>query len=345
MNPLVSLATAIQKAGFDSFAIMSAIPLKNMLPILSEMQAEDRYPAFVDRDIAKRSDPKNLQPSAKSIISLAISYNTGHPGISPSLHGTISRSAWGQDYHHVLAERMDRVIAYLKQYFGAKECTKAVDTSFLIERAIAVQGGLGYPGSNCSVYVPPFGSWIFLGEILVDVDLPLTESKKQDNWSCPIECDLCLKACPTKALFAPGKINPQRCISYLTQMSGPIPLEFRERIGNRLWGCDTCQEACPRNQKTPLTSHQEFAPLYGSHIPLLPLLELSKKEFATMFGPTSMAWRGKNTIQRNACIVLGNQGSPEPIPALEKTAQGHPSSLVREAAAWAVEHIKTKLKR
>lgn len=336
------LQTAIYEAGFDAFAIMPVRPTTFMLPILREAQKKNRYPDFVDPDISKRINPKNLQKSAQSIISLAVSYAAENPGPAPALHGTISRSAWGLDYHRVLDKRMDKIIDYLKKHAGATECTKAVDTSFLIDRALAVQAGLGYPGSNCAVFVPPFGSWVFLGEILVDVNLPPTQSKEQDNWSCPIGCDLCVKACPTEALFAPGKIRPQRCISYLTQMSGSIPLEFRDKIANRLWGCDLCQQVCPINQKAHRSRHEEFQPVMGPHVDLEPLLNLTKREFLEQFGPTSMAWRGKNVLQRNACIVLGNQREPEALPMLEKTAREHPSTTVQEAASWAVKKIRSR---
>lgn len=312
-----------------------------MLPILREAQEEDRYPDFVDSDIAKRIDPQNLQKSAQSVISLALSYYTGDAGPAPDGHGTISRSAWGVDYHRVLHARMDKVISYLQEHFGAKECSKAVDTSFLIDRALAIEAGLGFPGANCAVYVPPFGSWVFLGEILVDVVLPFTQAGPQDNWSCPVDCQRCLKACPTGALFAPGKIRPRRCISYLTQMSGSIPLEFRDQIGSKLWGCDICQQVCPINQGARRSSHKEFQPIVGPHVSLIPLVNLTKSEFMELFGQTSIAWRGKNVLARNACIVLGNQRQDEALPVLEKTAQEHPSTFVQDAAAWAVEKIKS----
>jgi len=335
------LHTAIYEAGFDSFAVMPAEPVHAILPKLQEAQRENRYPDFVDPDIAKRIDPKNLQESAKSVISLAVSYATGDPGPTPAFHGTISRSAWGMDYHAVLAKRMDKVIAYLQEKVGATTCTKAVDTSFLIDRALAVEAGLGYPGSNCAVYVPPFGSWVFLGEILVDVELPPTKEQDKSNWSCPMACDHCIKACPTGALYAPGKIKPQRCLSYLTQASGSVPLEFREKMGNTLWGCDICQKVCPVNRQAERSPHEEFRPIVGPHVDLRHLLTLTKKEFLDQFGATSMAWRGKNVIQRNACLILGNQGRPEALPILKKTAQEHPSTTVRDAASWAIEKIQT----
>jgi epoxyqueuosine reductase len=339
LNSLHALGQAIYQAGFDAFATVPANPLQRMLPVLKQALLEERYPDFVDGDLEKRVDPRRLQSSAQTVITLAVSYNTGPPGSTPPLHGTISRSAWGLDYHTVLQERMNQVIGYLREHHGAQQCTKAVDTSFLIDRALAVEAGLGYPGSNCAVYVPPFGSWVFLGEILVDIELPPTSRGEQENWSCPVHCDLCIKACPTNALLAPGKIKPQRCLSYLTQMPGTVPMEFRGKLGNRLWGCDTCQQVCPINQEARLTRHQEFAPLVGPHVPLLPLFTLTKREFAEQFGCTSLSWRGKNIIQRNACIVLRNQRNRDALPALEKTAREHPSSMVREAASWAVQEL------
>lgn len=343
MDTLETLTELIAKAGFDAFAIMPAVPVDKMEPILELARAEGRYPPFVDRDLKKRINPRALQPSARSVICLAVSYFTGDAGPRPPLHGTLSRSAWGLDYHLVLNERLDRLIAGLRQHFGAKECSKTVDTGFLVDRALAIESGLGFPASNCCVYVPPFGSWVFLGEVLVDISLPVTHKYGADNWSQPVECPACVRACPTGALIAPGKIQPERCLSYLTQKSGSIPLEFREKLGSRLWGCDTCQQACPTNRAASPSPHREFRPLVGPHLPLLPLLEMDNAQFKTQFGRTSLAWRGKNVLQRNACIVLGNEGRQEAVPGLDKTARRHPSPSVREAARWAAQKIKSQL--
>lgn len=133
MSSLKSLSLAIRQAGFDAFAIMPTQPLKRMLPILQEAQEKNRYPDFVDPDINKRINPQNLQKSAQSIIALAMSYYTEDPGPNLALHGMISRSAWGLDYHQVLSAKMEQIILYLQTHFGAKECTKAVDTTFLID--------------------------------------------------------------------------------------------------------------------------------------------------------------------------------------------------------------------
>ncbi|NLJ81158.1 MAG: tRNA epoxyqueuosine(34) reductase QueG [Firmicutes bacterium] len=339
MPPLEFLSKGIYEAGFDAFAVMPAAPLEYMRAILRQAQRENRYPDFTDPDINKRTEPRALLNSALSVISLAVAYRTVEPGPTPPLHGSVSRSAWGIDYHRILNRRLDHLIVFLQKHFQVTEWAKAVDTSFLVDRALAVQAGLGYPGANCAVYVPPYGSWVFLGALLVNVELPRTEKKTENNWLQPIHCEGCVRACPTGALYAPGKIRPRRCISYLTQMSGEIPLEFREKIGTKLWGCDICQEASPVNKRAQLSRHKEFLPLSGTSLPLLPLLKMTNRQFKKEYGLTSMAWRGKNILQRNACIVLGNQGNPEAIPALKQTVENHPSPVVREAAAWALERI------
>lgn len=339
MAVIEKLAQLITDCGFDAFAVMPAVKVTKMGPILERAKAEDRYPRFVDDDIAKRINPSALHQNAKSVISLAVSYYTGDPGPRPPLHGTLSRSAWGVDYHTVLNERMDRLISGLKQSFGAQECAKAVDTSFLVDRALAIESGLGYPGSNCCVYVPPYGSWVFLGEVLVDVELPVTKGEAADNWAEPIECPACVQACPTNALLAPGVIRPERCLSYLTQKSGSFPLEFREKLGSRLWGCDTCQQACAQNRAARPSRHREFEPIVGPHVDLIYLLEMDNAQFKAQFGRTSIAWRGKNVLQRNACLVLGNEGRNEAVPVLTRTAENHPSPHVREAAQWALAKI------
>lgn len=339
------LSEIIFAAGFSAFAIMPAVSLTKLLPILEAAKQEKRYPAFAHPDLKKRINPQALQPSAQSLICLASAYYQGDPTPNPPLHGSITRSAWGRDYHLILEERMDLIITELQKNWGAKECTKAVDTSFLVDRALALKAGLGYLGGNCSVYVPPFGSWVFLSEILVDLKLPSTQKQNPDfalnPWSCPPDCDLCLKSCPTGALLAPGKIQPQRCLSYLTQMKGSVPVEYRKKLGSRLWGCDTCQQVCPQNKKVAPTTDPCFKkPLLGAHVDLLALLNMDKAEFQRVFGQTSLAWRGKNTLQRNACLILGNEGNPEALPTLKQIAQFQPSLTVQEAATWAIEQIK-----
>jgi epoxyqueuosine reductase len=333
------LRQAAYRAGLDGIAVTHARPLTYIESFLREAQAEGRYAQFAHEDIGLRLDPKNVFHAAKSVISGAVAYKTVEPGPAAPLTGRISRSAWGKDYHKVVREALERLVPFLQAEYGVKQWHIAVDDTPLIERALAGQSKLAAIGANCAAYVPPFGSWVFLGEIVVDVELP-TFPETAPSLPCE-ECgERCVKACPTGALMAPGKIDAKRCLSFLTQKTGAIPPEFRKKLGNRLWGCDTCQEACPINQRAKRAPREEFSPIIGPHYPLLELLAMGKAQIAQAFGETSMAWRGKNVLQRNACLILGNQKAAAALPVLKDTADHHPSPTVREAAAWAVAEIE-----
>ena len=262
------LQQALWEAGFDAFAVMPAGPVERMLPVLQQALDEDRYPAFVERDVRRRIDPRNLQPSAKTVITLAVSYNIGPPQAAPPLHGAVSRYAWGLDYHRVLGERLDRVISHLRENWGARECTKAVDTTFLVDRALAVESGLGFPGSNCSVYVPPYGSWVFLGALLVDG--ARSSARKAGSWSCPV---ISASRPAPRSPLRPWKIQPGAAF-LPTQMSGAIPAEY-QKTGQQALGMRHLSAGLPSTKKR-LTRHREFAPVVGLMCPCT-LLESSKE--------------------------------------------------------------------
>lgn len=329
--------------GLDALAITHPEPFQEMASILKDRQTRGLYPNFVAEDIELRVDPRKTMPQVRSIISVGIAYKTVEPGPIPHLHGLLSRYAWGVDYHRVLPDRMAKLGQFLQEEFGAQTIYFSTDTGPLIDRAIAVRASLGYTGQNCAVFVPPYGSWIFLGEILIDLELPPTTTplgSQPQDCRAQDKCGQCVKACPTGALFAPYHCNPHICISYLTQMSGMIPIEWRNKIGKKLWGCDICQMVCSVNQTARPSRHPEFHPLEGTTVPLIPLLSLSNREFKERFGTTALNWRGKKTLQRNAAIILGNYKDPEAIPALSHALQD-PKEVVRASSAWALGEIGT----
>ncbi len=331
------------KLGLDSVAVTHPGQFTEFLPKLEALKAKKLYPDFVEQDLNIRINPKAVLPSAKAIISAAVAYKTETPKLEPK-SGLISRYAWGKDYHLVLTERLEALAQWIQANFGATEYAVCVDTKPTIDRAIFLRAGHGWLGKNCCVYLPKRGSWIFLGSILVDVELPATNPQPAPSTSPCENCDLCIKACPTGALFAPYQINPYICISYLTQMKGMIPLELREKIGVKLWGCDNCQQVCPENQRALLCSHEEFAPLEGPSIPVIPLLNITNREFKHRFGQTPMGWRGRGIIQRNAAIVCGNLKLTEAASEL-KIALEDPKPVVRGTAAWALGKIGTQKAR
>ncbi len=330
-----------KRLGLDAIAITHPEPFTEQLPKLNKLKAEKLYPNFVEQDLDLRINPHALLPSTKSIVSVAISYKTEQPKVQPK-SGLLSRYAWGKDYHRILPAKLETLAKWMQDQLGISDYLIAVDTKPTLDRAIFLRAGLGWLGKNCCVYLPNYGSWVFLGSILVDKELPLTNNPSLTS-PCH-DCNLCLQACPTQALFEPYQINPFICISYLTQMKGFVPLELRSKIGIKLWGCDNCQQVCPQNKKALVSSNPDFEPLEATSIPVIPLLNISKREFKQRFEQTALGWRGKGTIQRNAAIVCGNLQLSEAIPELAISLQD-PKPVIRGTAAWALGKIGTKKAR
>ena len=327
--------------GLDAVAVTHSAPFTESLPVLAKLQETRLYPDFAEPDLNLRTNPQALLPSVRSIVSAAVAYKSVSPRIEPK-SGLLSRYAWGDDYHRVLAMRLTGLAGWMQAHLGVNEYLVCVDTKPTLDRAIFLRAGLGWLGKNCCVYLPEYGSWIFLGSILVDLELPVINDAPMEP-RCG-DCNLCVKACPTNALFAPGRINPFICISYLTQMKGAIPRQLRGKMGIRLWGCDICQEVCPYNQQARTSAHPCFSPKEAASVPVIPLLNITNSEFKRRFGHTPMGWRNKGLLQRNAAIVCGNLHLTEAIPELA-IALKDPKSVVRGAVAWALAKIGTKKAR
>lgn len=328
--------------GIDAIGITSAEPFINAKQTLERRQQVGEYPEFVEKDLSLRTNPHKLLPGAKSIISVAIAYKTQSPQDIPHLHGAISRYAWGIDYHKVLLPRIQQLSDFLRSNYGVQQVYAGVDTRPPVERAFALRAGLGYQGHNCCVFVPPYGSWVFLGELIVDQEL--SESPKSFQVDCSQSCGRCVTACPTNSLYAPYHSNPHICLSYITQMSGIIPRMYRKKMGNKLWGCDVCQSVCPTNREAKCSRHQEFWPVSGTSLPLIPLLSITKSQFRRQFAPTALFWRGKAILQRNAALILGNCKDPVAIEPLADCLTD-PKPVLRASAAWALGEIGTSLAR
>lgn len=342
----MSLETDIKQyareIGFDVVAIGPAEPYVEAQQELTRRRQRGHYPAFTEADIALRCDPKKLLPSAKTVIALGVSYLTddrsraSRSGDDPK--GQLSRYAWGLDYHHIMRERMQQLIAYLEERVDHPvEAQAYVDTGPPVDREVAEKAGLGWFGKNACLYVPDYGSWVFLGEIFTNVDLAPDPRVTLD---CG-DCDRCIRACPTGAIIEPFYVDPNRCISHLTQMSGSIPLELREKIGLRVWGCDVCQQVCPWNDGATVANRPEFRPVpeLEPAPSLIDMLQMSTGEFRRKFGRTAAAWRGKKTLQRNAAIALGNTRNPAVVPTLAQALAEDAKPVVRGSAAWALGRI------
>ncbi|MBO8142581.1 MAG: tRNA epoxyqueuosine(34) reductase QueG [Firmicutes bacterium] len=331
-----------RQVGFDVVAIGPAKPYVRAARELYRRRKRGHHPPFTVADIALRCDPRRLLPSARSVIALGVSYLTPHrsrasrSGREP--RGQISRYAWGEDYHRVMRRRMELIVSFLERRAGAGVQAQAfVDTGPPVDREVAAEAGLGWFGKNACLYVPNYGSWVFLGEIFTNLDLAPDPRVTLD---CG-DCDRCIRACPTGAITEAYYVDPNRCVSYLTQMPGSIPEELRESIGLRVFGCDVCQDVCPWNREAVCADRPEFRPRpeVGTAPSLIDMLRMTKGQFRQKFGLTAAGWRGKKTLQRNAAIALGNSRNPEAVPALAEALSSDPKPVVRASAAWALGRI------
>ncbi len=293
----------------------------------------------------ERCRPESLLPGARSIICAAVPYLRPFPRpdaadrrrVAPGWRGEVSRYAWGPDYHRVVREKLERLAAFLDEAAPGTAHRVMVDTTPLLERAAARRAGLGRIGKNCCLITPGYGSWVFLGEVVTTLDLP-PDPPLPDPDPCG-DCDLCLRACPTGALTAPGVLDHRCCLAYLTQAGEPIPREVRPALGRRVWGCDTCQAVCPHNRRLAgPPGAVDPVDLDQAPPPLLSLLAMTRARFLATFGTTAAAWRGPRPLRRNALVALGNTGRREAVPVLAAALAG-PRADLRLHAAWALGRI------
>jgi epoxyqueuosine reductase len=331
---------------------------------------------YVARDVARRQDPRHVLPGARSVVVVGLSYFVANPPSDlwndPS-RGRIARYAWGLDYHEVMTPRLCQLAEFvLRQTQREVQQRVYVDTGPVLERDFATQAGLGFVGKNTCLINPAMGSYLFLGEILVNLELdfdePATDSGsrivvgpgkrptpgsggqgfteisppgQQRVGSCGA-CTRCLETCPTHAFPAPYVLDSNRCISYLTiELKGSIPVELRPLMGNWIFGCDECQSVCPWPRRFAQPTRADFLHFDPEQAApnLLDLISISDDEFRARFRQTPI-WRAKRRgLLRNVAMALGNWGSPQAIPALRK-ALDDPEPLIREHAAWALARIQ-----
>lgn len=334
------IVRALPELGIDKIGFASAEPFNELKERLVAHREKGHESGFEEPDLDKRVTPDLHLPGARSILAIAVAYPSKLPSPPRSepgaYRGIFSRSAWGQDYHHVLRNRLDRLAAFIKERVPEARLESMVDTGALSDRAVAERAGIGWSGKNCAVITPEFGSWVYLGEMITDIPFP-PDSPIED--SCG-DCTICIDACPTGALVGPGQLNATRCVSFLTQTKDMIPLEFRDKVGNRLYGCDTCQQVCPKNKGINFTHHPELAADPEQAKPLLlPILDMSNRQFKEAFGTSAAAWRGKKPIQRNAVMALGHFRDKSALPKLRDILLKDERPELRGTAAWSIGRI------
>ncbi|PBB25499.1 MULTISPECIES: tRNA epoxyqueuosine(34) reductase QueG [unclassified Mesorhizobium] len=329
-----------QRAGFDAIAVTTpdAIPLAPAR--LAEFIADGFHGSmdWIAETIARRSEPSALWPDVRSIVVLAMNYGPDHdPRVLQARHdrGAISVYAQNRDYHDVMKGRLKEIAGKIVARAGG-DVKVFVDTAPVMEKPLAQAAGLGWQGKHTNLVSREHGSWLFLGTIFTTAEL-VTDRPEIDHCG---SCRACLDACPTDAFPAPYRLDARRCISYLTiENKGPIPHEFREKIGNRIYGCDDCLAACPWNKFARAASEAKLAARNDlREPPLADLLELDDAAFRAFFSGSPIKRIGRDRFIRNVLIAAGNSGDAAlavPVRAL----LSDPSPLVRGAAIWALARL------
>ncbi len=329
-----------KEIGVDKIRFASADTFDSLKDRLILHESLGYLSGFEEPDIEKRTNPSLLLPKAKSIVAIALAYPSKMKDAPRSTkdarRGIFCRASWGTDYHVVLKKKLDMLEEFLRSKHVDIRTKSMVDTGELSDRAVAERAGIGFSAKNCMIITPEFGSYVYLAEMITNV--PFEPDEKIED-QCGT-CNKCVDSCPTGALVNPGQLNSQRCISFLTQTKGFLPDEFRLKIGNRLYGCDTCQIVCPINKGKDFHLHPEMEPDPEIAKPLLkPLLTISNREFKEKYGHVSGSWRGKKPIQRNAILALAHFKDTSALPVLIELMHKDPRPVIRGTAAWAIGKI------
>ena len=312
----------------------------------------DRFHRWLDAGYAGRMSylgdrraayhhPSNVSKTARSLLVLAVNYHSVDPAPATPGTGRVSRYAWGLEYHDLIRRRLNLLADFHRQIVPNAAVRGVIDTAPLLERDFAQLAGLGWIGKNTMLINRRLGSWLFLATLITSEELEYDQPTAAGHCG---SCTACLDACPTGALVDAHTLDARRCISYLTvESKDNPPPELRRLVGDRLFGCDACQEVCPWNHRAPATPEDAFRPLPQMNpVELTGLFALDDEAFRARFRHTPF-WRAKrHGILRNAAIVLGNRPCSEAIPALTRGVNDT-EKTVRAASAWALgQHTDPK---
>ena len=298
---------------------------------------EGRNSGFEHKNIEERIKPKLSLASAKTIISIAVAYPhklKQQPQKTAYKRGKFTPNSWGLDYHYVLQDKLNRLAKGIEELTADFEYKGMVDTGALVDTAVARRAGIGFIGKNGLVISKEFGSYMFLGELITNLDI---EPDQPVDYGCG-DCNRCVTACPTSCLIGDGTMNAKRCLSFQTQDKGVMDLEFRKKIKTVIYGCDICQICCPYNKGLDNPLATEIDPELA-HPELLPFLELSNGQFKEKFGHIAGSWRGKNILQRNAIIALANANDRSAIPKLLEIIDKGQNPIHVATAIWALGQL------
>jgi len=323
-----------QELGFHAFGV-APVPLDLRRDYYEKWIADGKHGTmgWLERNNDRRLHPERLIPEseAKSILVLALNYYQP----DPDRGYRIAKYALGDDYHNFMLRRLKRLCRLMRDEFGSVQ-RPYVDTGPLLEKPIAEAAGIGWQGKSTILVEPKQGTWSFLANIVTTLELPPDAPGKDRCGSCT----RCIDVCPTRAITGPYQLDARKCISYLTiEHDGPIPVEFREAIGDRLYGCDECLDVCPWNKWAVPTAEAKFVP---RELPSLrEMLHWDEATFKQRMIGSPMRRLKVHRFRRNICVVLGNIGTKEDLAALEPVAAGD-DAMVAEHAGWAIQRIRSR---
>jgi len=344
--------------GFDLVGITSAAPPPHSAQFRDWLQDEfNGEMAYMQRNAQKRVAPTRMLAGARSIIVVGMNYLNDQPTHGPSIRGElksvipsigverevgsvarIARYARAErDYHDVMGEKLEQLAAFIRSLpASGTQALWYVDTGPILERDLAQRAGIGFIGKHTNLISRKLGNWVFVGEVLTNLELPADAPEHEYCGTC--HC--CIDACPTRAIVAPFQLDARLCISYLTiELKGAIPVELRPLIGDRIFGCDDCLEVCPWNRFARQSPVREFR--RRELPPLVEFLSWDEAKFREFVRATPIYRIKRRGFLRNVCVALGNIGDEFALPALEH-ALNDSEPLVREHAAWAIDKIRSR---
>ena len=334
MNPETArneLEKQARDLGFNAVGVVP-VPLELRRDYFSEWLSAGQHGDmdWMARDPERRTHPEQVLAEASCVLCFGLNYYQPEP----QRRGRIAKYALGKDYHKVVLNKLKRICDWL-QTLGAVN-RPYVDTGPLLEKPLGALAGLGWQGKNTMLLNQQDGQWLFLGFILTSFPFP-SDAPQPDRCGT---CTRCVDICPTSAITAPYQLDARKCISYLTiEHKGPIPLPYRKLMGAHLYGCDDCLDVCPWNKWAQLTREVTFSP--RTYPDLRDMLALDEDGFRSLFAGSPIRRLKRARWLRNVCVVLGNIGTADDLPALEKAA-ADPDALIREHAEWAIDEITAR---
>lgn len=326
--------------GFDVVGVTTAEPLEQDGAWLQSW-LDDGYAgemAYMVRNPEQRFHPQSLMPEAKSILCLALNYYQKTENNGRGTNGRVARYAFGEDYHRIIEEKLAHLVVCIEGLGG--RCARGrgdVDHGPMLERALARRAGMGFIGKNTNLITQNFGSWVFLAEVITDLELVPDPPVSKQTEGCG-SCRLCIDACPTAALTDLYRLDARRCISYLTiEQKGSIPIEIRNLVGEWAFGCDICQEICPYNHRPVETGEKRLRSDQGVG-PALSVSDLDPHAFKQRLAHTPLSRAKRRGLGRNLAVALGNAGDKKDLPTLLSMMED-PEPLVQEHAAWGYREI------